>query len=85
MRVTDTPSGGGPTSWIGLKEQAKGAFERGDYEAALSSYTAALNPDLYCPAAERQILLSNIVACRLKIGGAAQAEAAVDAAKQVRL
>ena len=85
MRVTESSSGGGPTSWIGLKEQAKGAFERGDYETALTSYGAALHPDLYCPAAERQIMLSNIVACRLKIGGTAQAEAAVEAAKQVRI
>jgi hypothetical protein len=72
------------SSWQGHKEQGKAAYERDDYDAALMSYGAALNPNLYCPAAEKQILYSNMVACRLKIGGAAQAEAAVETAKQVR-
>jgi hypothetical protein len=82
MRVDNSTSS--PTSWIGLKEKGKAAFERAEYEAALTSYTAALHPDLYCPSAERQIILSNMVACRLKVGGTAQAEAAVETAKQVR-
>jgi hypothetical protein len=72
------------SSWMDHKEQAKQAYQRVDYESALTSYCAALHPDLYCPADERQLLLSNMVACRLKIGGFAQAEAAVENAKQVR-
>jgi hypothetical protein len=69
---------------MGCKELAKGNFEQGDYEAALTAYCAAINPELNCPASERQIILSNMVACRLKIGGPAHAQAAVDNAKQVR-
>jgi Tfp pilus assembly protein PilF len=80
MRHSPTP----PSSWTGYKELGKGQFERGDYETALTSYSAAINPELNCPASERQIVLSNMVACRLKIGGPAHARAAVDNAKQVR-
>jgi hypothetical protein len=68
-----------------LKELAQQAFRQGNYEASLSKYGAALNPALECPPSERQMILSNVVACRLKIGGTAQAKAAVQTAKQVRL
>ena len=81
MRHSPTPE---PNSWVAYKEQGKVQFERGDYEGALASYSRALNPNLHCPASERQIILSNIVACRLKIGGPAQARAAIENAKQVR-
>ena len=74
-----TPS----SSWRILKEQAKRAFENGNYNESLSLYSSALHPNLSCPGAERQIVLSNMVACRLQIGGTAQAEAAVENAKQV--
>jgi len=77
-----SPSRGSPSSWIGHRDQAKQYYERGDYEAALTSFMTALSPEYECPAAERQILLSNLVACRLKVGGAAQARAAVENAKQ---
>ena len=82
MRVTDETSGA--TSWVALKDQGRVAFERGDYEMALSKYGAALQPEKECPAPEQQLILSNIVAARLKLGGPAQAEAAVAAAKKVR-
>lgn len=73
----------GPGTWMGHKEKGKKFFVRGEYEEALSSYLAALNPALgNCPDQERQILLSNIVACRLKVGGPAQARAAVEDAKK---
>lgn len=72
-----------PTSWIGFKELAKTRYDAGDYEGAIAAYCGAINPELSCPASEKQILLSNMVACRLKIGGTAQAEAAVENAKQV--
>jgi len=71
-----------PSSWAGFKDLARRQYERGDYDSALTSYTAALNPDLHCPPSEQQIILSNLVACRLKIGGAAQARAAVENAKK---
>jgi tetratricopeptide (TPR) repeat protein len=71
-----------PASLVGWKERGSSHFQRGDYEAALNAYKQALRPDLECPSSEQQLLLSNIVACRLKIGGRAQAEAAVEAAKQ---
>jgi hypothetical protein len=66
---------------MGFKDLARRRYEAGDYEAALSSYTSAIHPDLHCPASEQQILLSNLVACRLKIGGPAQSRAAVENAK----
>eukprot|EP00980_Cylindrotheca_fusiformis_P028890 scaffold22668_cov161-Cylindrotheca_fusiformis.AAC.7 len=62
------------------QERAKQAYQQGDYESALTSYGAALQSN--CPAADRQVILSNMVACRLHIGGSAQAEAAVENAKQ---
>ena len=71
-----------PTSWVGFKDQGKGFFEQGHYEDALDSYESALKPEYECPNVDRQILLSNVVACRLKIGGPAQAQAAVESAKQ---
>ncbi|CAB9524182.1 tetratricopeptide repeat domain [Seminavis robusta] len=82
MTRQPSPTRNSPTSWLGFKELARQQYERGNYEAALTSYTAAIHPDLHCPASEQQILLSNLVACRLKIGGPAQARAAVDNAKQ---
>ena len=73
------------TSWTAYKNQGKQQYERGEFQAALLSYNSALHPSLASsmPAMERQIILSNMVACRLKIGGRAQAEAAVENAKQV--
>jgi len=69
-------------SWIQHKEAGKKHFRQENYDQALSSYRSAV---LNAPEAEKQILLSNIVACRLKIGGPAMAEAAVEESKQVRL
>jgi tetratricopeptide (TPR) repeat protein len=75
------PSPGAPTTWSAHKEQGKRHWNASQYEEALASYRAALASDS-CPAAEKQILLSNIIACRLKIGGAVQAAVAVEEAKQ---
>ena len=72
MKDTSIPA----TAWNIHKEQAKGHFQQHDYAQALSSYLASLE---HCPFSERQVLLSNIVACRLKLGG--QALAAVQDAK----
>lgn len=84
LRMTRQPSptNDSPTSWSGFKDLARRQYEQGKYEDAVTSYTAALNPELRCPASEQQILLSNLIACRLKIGGTAQARAALDHAKQ---
>ena len=72
-----------PRSWLGLKEAGGRAFQRGKYEEALDLYRMALRPEYECAStSDRQIILSNIVACRLKIGGEAQAAAAVNDAKQ---
>eukprot|EP00526_Cylindrotheca_closterium_P018328 CAMPEP_0113602618 /NCGR_PEP_ID=MMETSP0017_2-20120614/852_1 /TAXON_ID=2856 /ORGANISM="Cylindrotheca closterium" /LENGTH=360 /DNA_ID=CAMNT_0000510977 /DNA_START=138 /DNA_END=1217 /DNA_ORIENTATION=- /assembly_acc=CAM_ASM_000147 len=68
-----------PNQEVVLQEQAKEAYEKGDFEEALKFYRAALPSTR---GNERQLLLSNIVACRLNIGGSAQAEAAVENAKQ---
>ena len=69
--------------WISHKEDGKNFFHQEKYEEALTSYRAAL---LTAPnTTEKQILLSNMVACRLKIGGSSMAAAAVDESKQVCL
>lgn len=67
-------------SWIQHKEAAKGHFQNERYDQALSSYQAAV---VNAPEAEKQILLSNCIACRLKIGGPAMAAAAVEESKRV--
>jgi hypothetical protein len=72
----------GPTSWTAHKNKGKQCYDRDEYEEALECYDRALNPVLEAPRQERQILLSNMVACRLKIGGPAQATAAVENAKK---
>ena len=81
MRHPATESGF-PSSWVGWKDRGKWCYDREDFEGALESYKAALGPDYHVSRQDRQILLSNIVACRLKIGGPAHSAAAVDAAKQ---
>ncbi|KAG7345333.1 expressed tetratricopeptide repeat protein [Nitzschia inconspicua] len=84
-RISPDISGDGttPSTWVGWKERGKVFFQTGNHEAALNAYTQALRPEFHCPLSEQQNLWSNIVACRLKIGGSrAQAEAAVEAAKQ---
>lgn len=73
MKDTSTPAA---ANWNLHKEQAKGHFQQHDYAQALLSYLASLE---HCPFSERQVILSNIVACRLKLGG--QALAAVQDAK----
>lgn len=83
MRLDENNAEDMDSSWVTLKEQGKAAFERGDYQTAITKYGLALHPSRNCPAAERQIILSNMVAARLKIGGPGQAEAAVENAKQV--
>lgn len=62
------------------KDDGKNYFRQENFQEALTSYRAAL---LTAPETEKQILLSNIVACRLKIGGPVMAAAAVEEAKQV--
>lgn len=79
----DPDDGSLPRSWLGLKEAGGRAYEQGEYEEALNLYRMALRPEYECAlTADRQVILSNIVACRLKIGGQAQASAAVNDAKQ---
>lgn len=43
---------------MGHKEQGKIHFQNEEYEQALTSYRAALNPEYACPSVERQVLLS---------------------------
>ncbi|KAL7566565.1 hypothetical protein ACA910_000634 [Epithemia clementina (nom. ined.)] len=75
-------------SWLDWKEDGKRAYERCDYEHALESYRKALQPEYECPTkADRAVLWSNVVACRLQLvknesGGDPQARAAVEDAKQ---
>lgn len=67
-------------SWLSHKNKGKELYERGQYAEALQEYQNAFNPILEAPRQEQQIILSNIVACRLKMGD--QAEEAVKEAKQ---
>lgn len=73
------------SSWSAYKQQGKTNYDEQNFGAALTYYSAALNPELSCPPVERQVILSNMVACRLKIGGPAHARAAVENAKQVSI
>jgi tetratricopeptide (TPR) repeat protein len=82
MRYPNVNASPAASSWLQHKQQARDYYESGQYEEALASYRAALNPEYECPAIEAQILRSNVVACRLKLGGDAQAAAAVQDAKQ---
>jgi len=68
-------------AWREYKEMGKRHFQGGNFTAALDSYQSAINhPSL--PKAERAILLSNSIACRLKIGTREMALIAVDEAKK---
>ena len=69
------------STWREFKDRGRDAFNAERYHDALSAYRSALAfPSV--PDAERQVCLSNLVACRLKIGGPAMASAAVEEAKQ---
>eukprot|EP00586_Coscinodiscus_wailesii_P006288 CAMPEP_0172482720 /NCGR_PEP_ID=MMETSP1066-20121228/9303_1 /TAXON_ID=671091 /ORGANISM="Coscinodiscus wailesii, Strain CCMP2513" /LENGTH=374 /DNA_ID=CAMNT_0013246077 /DNA_START=64 /DNA_END=1184 /DNA_ORIENTATION=+ len=68
------------SSWRELKNEGRAEFNENRFHDALTSYRTALT--LNPPAYERQVLLSNVVACRLKIGGRAQASAALEDARQ---
>ena len=69
------------STWREFKDRGRDAFNAERYHDALSAYRSALAfPSV--PDAERQVCLSNVVACRLKIGGPAMASAAVEEAKQ---
>jgi hypothetical protein len=83
------------SSWRGWKERGKQAYLRGEYASALQGYSQALQRrhnfssnnnnirDFSFPSRlDQQILLSNMVACRLKLGGVPQAEAAVATAQK---
>ena len=80
-------------TWSESKDKGKHFFSQGDYNAALSSYLTALDQLTSLETRDggndksndKQILLSNVVACRLKIGGEAMATQAVEDAKQVSL
>jgi len=82
MRYAPGESSSVNNTWQGHKQQGREYYEEGDYGEALTSYRATLNPDFRCPAIDAQIIRSNICACCLKIGGSAQADAAVQDAKQ---
>jgi tetratricopeptide (TPR) repeat protein len=68
------------------RSKGRSEFAQGDYAAALDSFQCALttasdNNDTTSQK-DRQLLLSNIVACRLQLGGAQHAATAVEDAKQ---
>ena len=72
-------------TWQECKEEGRLYYETNNqYSQALSSFRNALLIEKECPSMERQILLSNVVACRLKIGGRENIDFAVEESKEVR-
>ena len=76
--------------WTEYKDAGKIAFSQGNFQSALSSYLTALEEltseerrDGSDKSNDKQILLSNVVACRLKIAGGEMATQAIEEAKQV--
>jgi tetratricopeptide (TPR) repeat protein len=57
-------------SWRALKDQGKDEYERGNFEEALSLYQRASTSAATAGGSifDRQVILSNVVACRLKLG-----------------
>ena len=81
-------------TWAESKDKGKHFFSQGNYNSALASYLTALDQLTSEETSsdgndnrsnDKQILLSNVVACRLKIGGEDMATQAVQDAKQVSL
>lgn len=85
------------TSWRESKDAAAEAYRAERWVDALDHYTSALDQlssssskeDVQRPggrgvSSDHQILLSNVIACRLKIGGTGMVEKAVEEAKKVR-
>eukprot|EP00574_Skeletonema_japonicum_P006290 CAMPEP_0201727644 /NCGR_PEP_ID=MMETSP0593-20130828/13144_1 /ASSEMBLY_ACC=CAM_ASM_000672 /TAXON_ID=267983 /ORGANISM="Skeletonema japonicum, Strain CCMP2506" /LENGTH=418 /DNA_ID=CAMNT_0048219525 /DNA_START=64 /DNA_END=1318 /DNA_ORIENTATION=- len=75
--------------WTEFKDTGMVAFSQGDFDVALSSYQTALEEltsaerrDGFERSNDKQKLLSNVVACRLKIGGEEMATRAIEEAKQ---
>ena len=75
--------------WTESKDAGKLAFSQGNFESALSKYLTALEQLSSeerrdgSDKSDKQILISNVVACRLKIGGEDMATQALEDAKQV--
>jgi hypothetical protein len=94
---TSSPTSPSNKTWKFLKEEGKQQFKNGEYTEALVSFQKALKKieddptgsqrriGILAPKVEREILLSNSVACRLKIGGPEMAYVAVEEAKKVSL
>jgi len=76
-------------SWKESKDAGQQAFVNENYPEALIQYTKAIDLLTSGEAGssnntkEHQVLLSNVIACRLKIGGADMATKAVEDSKQV--
>jgi len=90
-----TAAGSPPSS---SKDDGKRAFIENRFSDALGHYLTAIDQLIFTSSSssegasssssnnsEHQILLSNVVACRLKIGGTDMIEKAVEEAKKVRL
>ncbi len=76
--------------WTEFKDAGKVAFSQGNFPQALSSYQTALveltseeRRDGSDKSNDKQKILSNVVACRLKIGGEEMVTRAIEEAKQV--
>jgi hypothetical protein len=94
MTQEDWPTAAG-SPLASSKEDGKRAFIENRFSDALGHYLTAIDQILTSSStegtsstssnSEHQILLSNVVACRLKIGGTDMIEKAVEEAKKVRL
>ena len=81
--------------WKESKDAGQRAFVNEDYPEALNQYTKAIDlltsreqagsSNSNINTKEHQVLLSNVIACRLKIGGVDMVTKAVEDSKQVRI
>lgn len=77
------PNSSSPQTWRDHNQQGKDAYNAEQYELALQEYRTALHCTNPTPSNyDKQLLLSNIVACRLKLASPAHLEIALEEARQ---
>ena len=81
MIHSSTPSSSPTHSWQHWKRVGDEHYQRGHFDDALQAYRRSLL-DTTISSIDKSIVLSNMVACRLSLGGPAHARAAVQDAQQ---
>ncbi|GKY96840.1 hypothetical protein MPSEU_000643200 [Mayamaea pseudoterrestris] len=70
------------SSWQALKRVGNDHFQRGNFNEALQAYRRSLLDTRLVDKIDRSLILSNMVACRLQLGGPVHAKAAVQDARE---